>query len=99
MTMNEPSQKGEPTAKVDTQQASATNLSFPRPTQPVVTEIISAAQRGDLVTIRELVESGRATVNDRDSQNYASPLGGDQCPAGYLSLPHRAGCGRGCGWG
>ncbi|KAI6113588.1 ankyrin repeat-containing domain protein [Pisolithus croceorrhizus] len=71
--MDEQSQKGEPTAKVDTQQASATNLSFARPTQPVVTEIISAAQRGDLVTIRELVESGRASVNDRDGQNV-TPL-------------------------
>ncbi|KAI6013902.1 hypothetical protein EDC04DRAFT_2870714 [Pisolithus marmoratus] len=84
--MNEQGQKGEPTASVDTQQALATSLSFPRQTQPVVvrrrpyfesfytlmtfqTEIISAAQRGDLATIRELVESGKATVNDRDSQN------------------------------
>lgn len=71
--MNEQGQKGEPTASVDTQQALATSLSFPRQTQPVVTEIISAAQRGDLATIRELVESGKATVNDRDSQNV-TPL-------------------------
>jgi len=32
-------------------------------------EIISAAQRGDLNTIRELVESGKAKVTDRDEQN------------------------------
>jgi len=32
-------------------------------------EIISAAQRGDLNTIRELVESGKSKVTDRDEQN------------------------------
>ncbi|KAI6148085.1 ankyrin [Pisolithus tinctorius] len=37
------------------------------------TEIVAAAQRDDLTTIRELVKSGKATVNDRDSQNL-TPL-------------------------
>jgi hypothetical protein len=32
-------------------------------------EIISAAQRGDLAAIQQLIESGNATVNDRDEQN------------------------------
>ncbi|KAG6335820.1 hypothetical protein ID866_3278 [Astraeus odoratus] len=36
-------------------------------------DIISAAQRGDLATIRELIESGKATINDRDGQNV-TPL-------------------------
>jgi len=84
-TMDEQGQKGEPTTKMSNEQASATDLSYSRPSQPLVrqsssfrrpyvltkhqAEIISAAQRGDLATVRELVESGNATVNDRDDQN------------------------------
>ncbi|KAL4077498.1 hypothetical protein J3A83DRAFT_4214067 [Scleroderma citrinum] len=70
--MNEQSQKSGPTTKVDNEQASATDISYARPSQPLA-EIISAAQRGDLATIRELIESGNATVNDRDEQNV-TPL-------------------------
>ncbi|KAI6140789.1 palmitoyltransferase AKR1, partial [Pisolithus tinctorius] len=68
-------QKGKPTAKVDTEQVSAMNLSFIRLTQPVaVQNNLSALRcRGDLAAIRELVESGKATINDRDSQNV-TPL-------------------------
>ena len=35
--------------------------------------IFSASQRGDLALVKQLVESGQATVNDRDPQNI-SPL-------------------------
>ncbi|KIO01799.1 hypothetical protein M404DRAFT_28296 [Pisolithus tinctorius Marx 270] len=51
------------------------NLSFIRLTQPVaVQNNLSALRcRGDLAAIRELVESGKATINDRDSQNV-TPL-------------------------
>lgn len=35
--------------------------------------IFSASQRGDLGLVKQLVESGQATVNDRDPQNI-SPL-------------------------
>ena len=81
--MNEP-KKSDPTTQVIHEQATATNVSYSQPSQPMVivaspvrlpltvipqAEIISAAQRGDLNTIRELVESGKAKVTDRDEQN------------------------------
>ncbi|OJA20991.1 hypothetical protein AZE42_09129, partial [Rhizopogon vesiculosus] len=69
--MNEP-KKSDPTTQVIHEQATATNVSYTQPSQPMA-EIISAAQRGDLDTIRELVESGKAKVTDRDDQNV-TPL-------------------------
>ncbi|KAH7882057.1 hypothetical protein F5I97DRAFT_398180 [Phlebopus sp. FC_14] len=88
--LNEQSHKSEPTTKVDNEQATGTNVSYSQPPHPVA-EIISCAQRGDLATIQRLVDSGKATVNDRDDQNvyHTSPLGSHKCPARHLSLPHR----------
>lgn len=36
---------------------------------PPQSDIVLASQRGDLAAIKELIESGKATVNDRDGQN------------------------------
>ncbi|KAH7911142.1 hypothetical protein BJ138DRAFT_1063702 [Hygrophoropsis aurantiaca] len=70
--MDEPSKKSVPTTQVNTEQATAVDLSFSQqPSQAA--EIITAAQRGDLETLRQLVESGKATVTDRDDQNV-TPL-------------------------
>jgi hypothetical protein len=46
-------------------------LTHTRTLQLTVTqaEIISAAQRGDINAIRELLESGKSKVTDRDDQN------------------------------
>ncbi|KAF8130183.1 hypothetical protein EV363DRAFT_240397 [Boletus edulis] len=81
--MNEPSHKAEPTTKLDNEQATGTSISHFQPTPPLQ-EIISAAQRGDLETIRQLVESGNATVNDRDDQNHSTPLGLRSMPSSPL---------------
>ena len=82
--MNEPSHKAEPTTRLDNEQATGTSTLHPQHPRPLVgaqfhpprayqhhvqQEIISAAQRGDLATIQQLVESDNATVNDRDEQN------------------------------
>lgn len=42
-------------------------------TQEQEINIFTASQRGDLALVKQLVESGQATVNDRDPQNI-SPL-------------------------
>ncbi|KAG2363595.1 hypothetical protein BDR07DRAFT_1460170 [Suillus spraguei] len=70
--MNEP-KKSDPTTQVVHEQATATNISYSQPSAQPVAEIISAAQRGDLNAIRELVESGKCKVTDRDDQNV-TPL-------------------------
>ncbi|KAG2117174.1 uncharacterized protein F5147DRAFT_604664 [Suillus discolor] len=70
--MNEP-KKSDPTTQVVHEEATATNISYSQPPAEPVAEIISAAQRGDLNTIRELVESGECKVTDRDDQNV-TPL-------------------------
>ncbi|KAG2131648.1 hypothetical protein DEU56DRAFT_813630 [Suillus clintonianus] len=66
--MNEP-KKSDPTTQVVHEQATATNISYSQPSVEPVAEIISAAQRGDLNAIRELIESGKCKVTDRDDQN------------------------------
>jgi palmitoyltransferase len=80
--MNE-SMKSDPTTQVTHEQATATNVSYTPPSEPMVfidlhpqlqltvtqAEIISAAQRGDINAIRELLESGKSKVTDRDDQN------------------------------
>ncbi|OSD00703.1 ankyrin [Trametes coccinea BRFM310] len=67
--------KGEPSASAVTA-ASATSSNFPQATQTVQEQdvnIFVAAQRGDVDTIRRLIESGKASATDRDEQNI-TPL-------------------------
>ncbi|RDB17708.1 Palmitoyltransferase AKR1 [Hypsizygus marmoreus] len=71
------SPKSEPsTSLVTAESAMATNLTFAQvqesPSRSDV-NIFVAAQRGDVVLIRELIESGRAQATDRDDQNI-TPL-------------------------
>ncbi|KDQ08952.1 hypothetical protein BOTBODRAFT_540043 [Botryobasidium botryosum FD-172 SS1] len=70
------SKKGDPVSLVSTEQGQAT-ISAPSQTRTTheseEVNIFSAAQRGDVQQIRELVESGRAKVTDRDDQNV-TPL-------------------------
>ncbi|KAI9058689.1 ankyrin [Trametes sanguinea] len=69
--------KGEPSASaVTAASASATSSNFPQATQTVQDQdvnIFVAAQRGDVDTIRRLIESGKASATDRDEQNI-TPL-------------------------
>ncbi|KAJ7613682.1 hypothetical protein DFH06DRAFT_1484527 [Mycena polygramma] len=56
--------------------ATATSLSFAQAldeTGPEDTSIFVAAQRGDVDTIRALLDSGKALATDRDAQNI-TPL-------------------------
>ncbi|KAH7924191.1 hypothetical protein BV22DRAFT_1120343 [Leucogyrophana mollusca] len=71
--MDEPNKKSDPTTQVNNEQATATDLSFSQQPPQAQAEIITAAQRGDLETLRHLVESGKASVTDRDDQNV-TPL-------------------------
>ncbi|KAI0791075.1 palmitoyltransferase AKR1 [Abortiporus biennis] len=81
--MDEPSSafvnsKSQPSASTVSQaSAEATNLSFAQALQTVVIEpeanIFVAAQRGDVQTLKELIESGKASATDRDDQNI-TPL-------------------------
>ncbi|KAL5478760.1 AKR1 [Sanghuangporus weigelae] len=68
---------GEPTTAINLEDASGTNTSFARQQIQTVYEpeinIFVAAQRGDLDTLRMLIESGKAKATDRDDQNI-TPL-------------------------
>ncbi|KAI1787384.1 palmitoyltransferase AKR1 [Ganoderma leucocontextum] len=72
------STKGEPSAStVTTSTASATSMTFPHALQtveePEQSNIFVAAQRGDVETLRHLIESGKGHATDRDEQNI-TPL-------------------------
>ncbi|KAI5115998.1 hypothetical protein M0805_009257 [Coniferiporia weirii] len=68
---------GEPTTAVNLEDASAANLSFAQQATQTVHEtemnIFIAAQRGEVETIKMLIESGKAHASDRDEQNI-TPL-------------------------
>ncbi|PPR00301.1 hypothetical protein CVT24_004591 [Panaeolus cyanescens] len=66
------------TSLVSTEPVTATDLSFSQPpaapnAQPEELSIFVAAQRGDVELMRELINSGKASVTDRDPQNI-TPL-------------------------
>ncbi|CAL1698532.1 unnamed protein product [Somion occarium] len=69
--------KSEPSSSaVNPEQASAANLTFAQALETIEepdVNIFVAAQRGDVQTIRMLIESGKATATDRDEQNI-TPL-------------------------
>ncbi|EIW76594.1 hypothetical protein CONPUDRAFT_157779 [Coniophora puteana RWD-64-598 SS2] len=70
--MDDRTNKAGATTHVETENATAEGLSYNHQPQPV-NELIAAAQRGDLDSVRRLIDSGEATVNDRDDQNV-TPL-------------------------
>ncbi|RPD63410.1 hypothetical protein L227DRAFT_388652 [Lentinus tigrinus ALCF2SS1-6] len=71
------SSKGEPSASaVTTTSATGSSMTFPQALQTMQepdVNIFVAAQRGDVETIRSLIESGKASATDRDEQNI-TPL-------------------------
>ncbi|KAG6890142.1 hypothetical protein C0995_011435 [Termitomyces sp. Mi166 len=68
--------KAEPsTSLVNTESAVASNMTFQQPRDSPSSSdanIFSAAQRGDVDLLRELIESGRAKATDRDDQNITA---------------------------
>ncbi|TFK90891.1 ankyrin [Polyporus arcularius HHB13444] len=71
------SSKGEPSVSaVTATSATGSSMTFPQALQTVEepdVNIFVAAQRGDVETIRSLIESGKASATDRDEQNI-TPL-------------------------
>ncbi|KAG5337091.1 hypothetical protein C0989_010832 [Termitomyces sp. Mn162] len=70
------SAKAEPsTSLVNTESAVSSNMTFQQTQNPPSssdTNIFSAAQRGDVNLLRDLIESGRAKATDRDDQNITA---------------------------
>ncbi|KAK7684441.1 hypothetical protein QCA50_012388 [Cerrena zonata] len=68
--------KSEPSSAVNTEVSSAATLTFAQALQTIEqpdVNIFVASQRGDVPTIRMLIESGKAHATDRDEQNI-TPL-------------------------
>lgn len=71
--MNDPNIKGEAAAPAISSSSAEGSMTLHQALQggppPSEENIFIAAQRGDIATIRELIESGRAKATDKDDSN------------------------------